>query len=556
MSELKLQQCRLDGRYDVLDCLGRGSYSEVYVARDMAAAEGAPRMVVIKALNTHLQGMPDPELERTLVENFRNEAVALDRVRHPNIINRLGHGTAIDIQGRTFHYLVLEYLPGGDLQALVRNRPLPIDGALFYLEQVCLGLAHAHKHGVIHRDIKPQNLLLTADQHTIKIADFGVAKIEAAEGAITRVGTDVYAAPEHHPLAVTGPLDTTSLTRRVIQLTPAADIYSLAKTTYMLLTGEAPRRFSQKPITQLPREFADEGWSRYVLRVLERATQTSADKRHQTVGEFWRDIKDATMTQTRPLRQGDGGARQDDGGARPGDGRATQSDGGARPSVGGTRQSGGEAPGEGSDARGFSTTPPPAPTFDRESQAVINNSQRHRFVVPISRAGSAAELDAEVAGGPPLSRPSGGGVPAEPYADSRPDEAAGGVRFPSRAKRWGVALLLLLAFSGMLFATYRYVNNLRRSASDPAQKQQQGQNAGNRTGIAGSEFVTTTDVNLRKGPDTNYTKVGMAESGSRVKVLQVNGKWYQVQVIEHGRPKADPDSDEQGWVNSNLLKAQ
>src|SRR5918992_888077 len=269
MSELKLQQCRLDGRYDIRDCLGRGSYSEVYVARDAAAHEGGPSLVVIKALNTHLQGMPDPELERTLVENFRNEAIALDRVRHPNIISRLGHGTAIDLSGRTFHYLVVEYLPGGDLQALVLRHPLPLDGALFYLEQVCKGLAHAHKHGVIHRDIKPQNLLLTADQHTIKIADFGVAKIEAAEGAITRVGTDVYAAPEHHPLMTTGPLDTASLTRRVMQLTPAADVYSLAKTTYMLLTGEAPRRFSRKPVSTLPPSLAGEPWAMPVLRVLE-----------------------------------------------------------------------------------------------------------------------------------------------------------------------------------------------------------------------------------------------------------------------------------------------
>src|SRR5215208_7488486 len=265
MSELKLQQCRLDGRYDVLDCLGRGSYSEVYVARDAAAQGEAPRLVVIKALNTHLQGMPDPELERTLVENFRNEAVALDRVRHPNIISRLGHGTAIDLQGRTFHYLVVEYLPGGDLQTLILRHPLPLDGALFYLEQVCKGLAHAHKHGVIHRDIKPQNLLLTADQHTIKIADFGVAKIEAAEGMITRVGTEIYAAPEHHPHAATGPLDTASLAPRKVQLTPAADIYALAKTTYMLLTGEAPRRFSRRPLTEMPAEFAAHEWSAYVI---------------------------------------------------------------------------------------------------------------------------------------------------------------------------------------------------------------------------------------------------------------------------------------------------
>src|SRR5919202_3134167 len=194
MSELKLQQSRLDGRYDILECLGRGSYAEIYVANDNAAAEDAPRTVVIKALNLYLQDTPDAELERTLVSNFQNEAVALDRVRHPNVINRLGHGTAIDLAGTTFHYIVLEYLPGGDMSALTKSRPLPIKGALFYLEQVCSGLAHAHKCGVIHRDIKPQNLLLTADQQIVKIADFGVAKIEAAEGAITRVGTDVYAA--------------------------------------------------------------------------------------------------------------------------------------------------------------------------------------------------------------------------------------------------------------------------------------------------------------------------------------------------------------------------
>src|ERR1700755_2177559 len=236
MSELKLQQSRLDGRYDIIECLGRGSYAEIYVAHDNAASEGSPPRVVIKALNMFLQEAPDEELERTLVTNFQNEAVALDRVRHPNVISRLGHGTAIDLASTTFHYIVLEYLPGGDMFALVRSHPLPLEAALFYLEQICAGLSNAHKHGVIHRDVKPQNILLTADQRTAKIADFGVAKIEAAEGAITRVGTDVYAAPEHHPLATTGPLDTSSLTRRVAILTPAADIYSLAKTTYMLLT--------------------------------------------------------------------------------------------------------------------------------------------------------------------------------------------------------------------------------------------------------------------------------------------------------------------------------
>ncbi|HEX8284325.1 MAG TPA: serine/threonine protein kinase [Pyrinomonadaceae bacterium] len=532
MSELKLQQCRLDGRYNVLDCLGRGSYSEVYVAEDTAAQPGAPRLVVIKALNTNLQGMPDPELERTLVENFRNEAIALDRVRHPNIISRLGHGTAIDLQNRTFHYLVVEYLPGGDLQALVLRRPLPLDGALFYLEQVCGGLAHAHKHGVIHRDIKPQNLLLTADQHTIKIADFGVAKIEAAEGAITRVGTDVYAAPEHHPLAVTGPLDTASLTRpRVIQLTPAADIYSLAKTTYMLLTGEAPRRFSQKPITQLPQDFVAEQWSSYVLKVLERATQINPERRHQTVEEFWREIRDATMAQTRPLRRPDGGVA----GTGEPDERGFKNDSGGR---------------------SFSAAPPPAPTFDRVSRAADHGGQRHRFVVPIAEArGVDAPLVPDASSSGPFLSPRDGVDPhAGTFDDRRATAAPRASRPPSRLRKWGVALLLLLAFSGMLYATYRYVQNVRGESRQGQQPQQAAGTGAVRNPAPGSQYEAKTDVNLREGPDSSYTKIGLAESGSRMKVLQVSGNWFRVQIIEHGRPKADPGSADEGWVNKNNLR--
>ena len=209
MSELKLLHCRLDGRYDIEECLGRGSYAEIYLARDTAATDERFRAVVIKALNVLLQGYQDPELEQTLIQNFQNEAVALDRVRHPNVISRLGHGTALDLNGTAFHYLVLEYLSGGDLSKLCRSEPLTLERALHYLQQVCAGLAHAHEGGVIHRDIKPQNLLLTTDHQTVKIADFGVARFDASEGAITRVGTNIYAAPEHNPLVQTAQLDTT-----------------------------------------------------------------------------------------------------------------------------------------------------------------------------------------------------------------------------------------------------------------------------------------------------------------------------------------------------------
>src|SRR5438876_5793623 len=144
MKELSLENCRLDKRYDIRERLGQGSYAEVFLARDiLASTQSSHSQVVIKALNVFLQDDLDDDLERTLVENFQNEAIALDRVRHPNIISRLGHGTAIDLEGTTFHYLVLEYLSGGDMAALARRSALSIEKALAYLEQVCSGLAHA-----------------------------------------------------------------------------------------------------------------------------------------------------------------------------------------------------------------------------------------------------------------------------------------------------------------------------------------------------------------------------------------------------------------------------
>ena len=247
MKELALQNCRIDGRYDVQKGLGRGSYAEIYVARDMMASPQSPHsFVVIKALNVFLQDDLDSDLERTLVENFQNEAVALDRVRHPNIISRLGHGTARDLHGTIFHYLILEYLPGGDLSKLCSRNGLPLNQALNYLEQICAGLAHAHKSGIIHRDIKPQNLLLTEDKKTVKIADFGVARFSTSDSPITRVGTNMYAPPEHSPVFANS-MDVMTVT----EITPAADIYSLAKSAYVLITGESPRKFTN--ISILPK---------------------------------------------------------------------------------------------------------------------------------------------------------------------------------------------------------------------------------------------------------------------------------------------------------------
>src|SRR5829696_4631386 len=287
MRELSLENCRLDKRYDVERELGRGSYAEIFVAHDRMASTTSPHeCVVIKALNVFLQDDLDPDLERTLVENFQNEAVALDRVRHPNIISRLGHGTARDLAGTVFHYLVLEYLEGGDLQKAARTGNLSLKKSFKYIEQVCAGLRHAHRHNVIHRDIKPQNLLLTKDGETVKIADFGVARINLSDSPITRVGTNIYAPPEHSPLNFD---DNGQMT--VAALTPAADIYSLAKSVYTLVTGEAPRPYANQQITDLPLTWRDKEWSDELRRVLSKATASEPAERHQSVDEFWTDLE-------------------------------------------------------------------------------------------------------------------------------------------------------------------------------------------------------------------------------------------------------------------------
>lgn len=281
MAELKLENSIVDDRYYVERSLGCGSYAEIFVAYDQRHND---LPVIIKALNTSLQGTPDVELERTLVENFQNEAIALDKVRHPYIIRRLGHGSAADLTGKVFHYLVLEYMSGGDLLSLCSRKPLNLNDTLLYFEQISEALAYAHSQQVIHRDIKPKNLLLSENHKIVKIADFGVAKMtqQDSDHEITRVGTNVYAPPEHHPDS-----DSDFVQEK---LTPSADVYSLAKTIYTAMTGRAPRQFSRKPITSLPSELLSQDWGERLLSVLRKATAMRVADRYASIYEFWEDF--------------------------------------------------------------------------------------------------------------------------------------------------------------------------------------------------------------------------------------------------------------------------
>lgn len=499
MKELSLQNCRIDGRYDVKSSLGRGSYAEIYLALDTMAAPQSPHnLVVIKALNVFLQDDLDSDLERTLVENFQNEAVALDRVRHPNIISRLGHGTARDLRGTVFHYLILEYLPGGDLSKLRSTHGVSLPEAFDYIEQTCAGLAHAHSCGIIHRDIKPQNLLLTGDKKIVKIADFGVARFSHSDSPITRVGTNMYAPPEHSPIFADA-MDVMVVT----ELTPAADIYSLAKSAYVLLTGESPRRFTNCSISELPLSFNDKNWGNDLLRVLSKATQNNPGDRQQTVTEFWQDLAQvkvlAESEDSEPLTQI-----------------------AEKPHL---------IP-QAAVSNDYSPQAPLMPQFktSKNFKIPMSEDKNPNFVVKLPNNGVIQN-----GGQKPILNEKNQiqfEIPQPPPKRER--------KFLKRA---AVFLLSLLLFAGALYATQNYLRfgRIFPQIQNPLSKPQ---------GIA------NTDVNIRVDADADSDKIGLVPRGSRVKILNSKENWLEIEIIQLSRPKDTPTDADKGWVYRKYITIQ
>jgi hypothetical protein len=204
----------IGGRYEVEDLVGTGGMSSVYRARDNVLE----RQVALKILHDHFSA--DPEY----VERFRREARAIARLNHPNIVTVIDRGEL----GR-HQFIVFEHVAGENLKDIIRRRgPLPVDEAVGLTAQVARGLAFAHEHGVVHRDVKPQNVLID-ENGTAKVTDFGIARsIDRGEGLTetgTVLGTSGYIAPEQ------------ASGRRVDS---RSDQYSLGVVLYELLTGDPP----------------------------------------------------------------------------------------------------------------------------------------------------------------------------------------------------------------------------------------------------------------------------------------------------------------------------
>src|SRR5688572_17048940 len=206
------------GRYKLERRLGAGGMSTVFLAVD-AVLE---RSVAVKLLAEHLAEDED------FVARFRREALAAARLQHPNIVQVFDSGQDAE---SARHYIVMEYVDGPSCAEMLReHRRLDVALTVQILRDASHGLEYAHRSGVVHRDIKPGNLLLTGD-HILKLADFGIAKA-AHQTRITQVGsvlgTAAYLSPEQASGEEAG---------------PESDIYSLGVCAYQFLTGRLPHEY-------------------------------------------------------------------------------------------------------------------------------------------------------------------------------------------------------------------------------------------------------------------------------------------------------------------------
>jgi eukaryotic-like serine/threonine-protein kinase len=212
------------GRYRLDSRLGFGGMSTVHLAVDLRLE----RPVAVKLLAEHLADDP------AFVSRFQREAQAAARLVHPNIVQVFDSGR----DERTSQYfIVMEYIEGSSCAEILRDQGwVEVDEALAIIEQACEGLHYAHRHGVVHRDVKPGNLL-RAREGEVKLADFGIAKA-TEQSSITQVGsvlgTAAYLAPEQ---------------ARGEEAGPSADLYALGVVTYQLISGRLP--YEASSLTEL-----------------------------------------------------------------------------------------------------------------------------------------------------------------------------------------------------------------------------------------------------------------------------------------------------------------
>jgi serine/threonine-protein kinase len=210
----------ISGRYRLDRRLGAGGMSTVFLATDTVLE----RSVAVKLLAEHLADDED------FVARFRREALAAARLQHPNVVQVFDSG--LDAESHR-HYIVMEFVDGPSAADMLReHKRLELEEAINVVRDACHGLDYAHRAGVVHRDVKPGNLLVASESHTTKLADFGIAKA-SQQTRITQVGsvlgTAAYLSPEQ---------------ARGEEAGPPSDIYSLGVCAYQFLAGRLPHEYS------------------------------------------------------------------------------------------------------------------------------------------------------------------------------------------------------------------------------------------------------------------------------------------------------------------------
>ncbi len=264
----------LSGRYRLEQKLGSGGMSTVYLARD----ETLERWVAAKVLHREISDQPDQ------IERFRREARAVAQVSHPNVVAVIDAG---EDGGRP--YIVFEYCDGETLkQRIDRMGKLPLDEAAAYAIEVGRGLQAAHARMLVHRDVKPQNVLIDSEGRA-KVTDFGIARSLESDGLTKTgrvLGTTDYVSPEQ---AMGHEVDARS------------DIYSLGVLLYEMLTGELP--FQAENLVGVAMKHVNEGMpdvqrerpevSSALAAVIERSTLKKPEKRYPDMGAMLADLENA-----------------------------------------------------------------------------------------------------------------------------------------------------------------------------------------------------------------------------------------------------------------------
>ena len=266
-----------DGRYRVVRKLGTGGMANVYLAEDQELG----RSVAIKMLDErHSQ-------DEQFVERFRREAKNAAGLSHPNIVSIYDRG-----QAEGTYYIAMEYLEGRTLKELLIARgPTPLAVAIDYARQILSALGFAHRHGIVHRDIKPHNVVVAPDGR-LKVTDFGIARSGTSQMTETGsiIGTAQYLSPEQAKGA---------------PVTPASDIYSVGIVLYEMLTGlvpftgDTPLEIAMKHLstTPLPPSEARPDVPHELDSIVLRALAKNPEDRYQSADEMDADLARASLGQ-------------------------------------------------------------------------------------------------------------------------------------------------------------------------------------------------------------------------------------------------------------------